>query len=138
MDFRKRYVYNPKQDLLGKGGFSRVFKANDVLLEREVALKVFNPEQSAQYDLITEIKKVIKFQQENLCRYYDVAILENVNAFGEDEQVQVGVMEYLDGGELKSYLKKHPQYLNKLLCDVLKGLSYLHKRSIIHRDLKPQ
>ncbi len=138
MEFRKRYVYNPKVDLLGKGGFSRVFKANDVLLEREVALKVFNPEQSAQYDLITEIKKVIKFQQENLCRYYDVAILETVNAFGEEEQVQVGVMEYLDGGELKSYLKKNPQYMNKLLCDVLKGLSYLHKRNIIHRDLKPQ
>ena len=97
MEFRKRYSYNPKLDLLGKGGFSRVFKANDVLLEREVALKVFNPEQSAQYDLISEIKKVIKFQQENLCRYYDVAILESVNAFGEDEQVQVGVMEYLDG-----------------------------------------
>lgn len=138
MDFRKRYLYNAKEDLLGKGGFSRVYRATDVLLEREVALKVFNPEQSAQYDLITEIRKVIKFQQENLCRYYDVAILETVNAFGEEEQVQVGVMEYLDGGELKGYLKNHPKYLNKLLCDVLRGLSYLHKRSIIHRDLKPQ
>ncbi|TDQ09440.1 serine/threonine-protein kinase [Pedobacter metabolipauper] len=138
MDFRKRYVYNTREDLLGKGGFSRVFRATDVLLEREVALKVFNPEQSAQYDLITEIKKVIKFQHENLCRYYDVAFLESVNAFGEEEQVQVGVMEYLDGGELKGYLKNNPQYLNKLLCDVLKGLSYLHKRNIIHRDLKPQ
>jgi serine/threonine protein kinase len=138
MDFRKRYVYNAKHDLLGKGGFSRVFKATDTLLEREVALKIFNPEQSAQYDLISEIKKVIKFQQENLCRYYDVAIFDTVNAFGEDEQVQVGVMEYLDGGELKRYLQKNPQYLSKLLCDVLKGLSYLHKRNIIHRDLKPQ
>ncbi|QCR21553.1 serine/threonine-protein kinase [Pontibacter sp. SGAir0037] len=138
MDFRSRYKYNPKEDLLGKGGFSRVFKAVDVLLEREVALKVFNSEQSAKYDLITEIKKVIRFQHENLCRYYDVAILPTVTAFGEEEQVQVGVMEYLDGGDLKSYLSRHPQYLNKLLADVLQGLYYLHKKQIIHRDLKPQ
>ena len=47
-------------------------------------------------------------------------------------------MEFLDSGELASFLKKNPGMLNKLLCDVLSGLSYLHSKGIIHRDLKPQ
>lgn len=39
MDFHARYKYNPKTDLLGRGGFARVFKAQDTVLKREVVLK---------------------------------------------------------------------------------------------------
>jgi serine/threonine protein kinase len=138
MNFKDRYKYNSSTNLLGKGGFSRVFKATDLLLERDVALKIFNSEQSARYDLITEIKKVIKLDHPNLCRYFDVAILESINALGESEKVQVGIMEYLDGGDIRTYTRNHPEKRDKLLIDVLKGLSFLHKHGIIHRDLKPQ
>ena len=137
MEFRSRYRYNPKTDFIAKGGFAGVFRAEDVLLGRQVALKVYSQEASSKYDLISEIRKVVQLEHANLCRYYDVALLENVTAMGEEEELQVGVLEYLDGGDIRSYVKQHPQHLHKLLIDVLQGLSYLHQHKIIHRDLKP-
>ena len=137
MGFRTRYKYNPKADFIAKGGFARVFRAEDVMLERQVALKVYSAEASSKYDLISEIRKVVQLEHPNLCRYYDVALLQNTTAMGEEEELQVGVMEYLDGGDIKSYVKQHPQHLEKLLIDVLQGLFYLHQHQIIHRDLKP-
>ena len=138
MTFQERYRYNPNADLLGKGGFSRVFKAHDTVLGRNVALKVFHGSTSERYDLVSEIKKVIALEHPNLCRYYDVAFLEGVTPLGETESYQVGIMEYLDGGDIRSFLKSHPEHIRKLLEDVLQGLTYLHENGIIHRDLKPQ
>jgi len=137
MTFKERYLYNPKTDILGKGGFARVFKAYDNLLKRTVALKIFSSEATEKYDLVAEISRVISLEHPSLCRYYDVAFVESVNGMGDEERIQIGVMEYLDGGDLKNYCHAHPEQQVKLLADVLKGLSFLHKRGIIHRDLKP-
>ena len=138
MDFRKRYEFNPKTDLLGKGGFSMVYKANDTLLERTVALKYFTGKGSDKYQVLNEIKKVIRFEHPNLCKYYDVAVLSKKNVAGAVERVEVGIMEYIDGGDFKTYTRRHPQHIDKLLTDVLSGLAYLHRRGMAHRDLKPQ
>src|ERR1051325_4656906 len=134
MDFQTRYVFDPKKDLLGTGGFSKVYKANDVLLERTVALKFFTAKTSEKYQVLNEIKKVIRFEHPNLCKYLDVALLTYKNILDETEQMEVGIMEYIDAGDFKSYVKTNPQYTDKLLIDVLKGLAYLHKHGMAHRD----
>ncbi|WP_286752567.1 MULTISPECIES: SEL1-like repeat-containing protein kinase family protein [Sphingobacterium] len=140
MQFQDRYKYNPQTDLLGKGGFARVYRATDTLLDRIVAVKVFNTADSGHYTVLEEIKKVINYDHPNLLRYYDVAILENTNAFGEKEVLQVGIMEYANAGDLKSFAQKNPDspILFQLLQQVLNGLYFLHNKGIIHRDLKPQ
>ena len=139
MDFQQRYVYDPEKDLLGKGGFSRVYRATDTLLERTVALKFFTGNLSnKKYQVLNEIKKAISFEHPNLCKYYDVAFLSNKNLFGDTEQIEVGIMEYIDGGDFKTYTRKNPQHIDKLLIDVLKGLAYLHRHDFAHRDLKGQ
>lgn len=138
MDFQTRYVFDPKKDLLGKGGFSKVYKATDILLERPVALKFFTAKTSDRYQVLNEIKRVIRFEHPNLCKYYDVALLNYKNVLDETEQMEVGIMEYIDAGDFKSFVKKQPQHTDKLLIDVLKGLAYLHKHGMAHRDLKPQ
>jgi formylglycine-generating enzyme required for sulfatase activity len=138
MDFQQRYVFDPKTDLLGKGGFSKVYKAMDTLLERTVALKFFTGTLSNKYQVLNEIKKVISFDHPNLCKYYDVAFLSNKNLFGETEQIEVGIMEYIDSGDFKTYTRKNPQHIDKLLIDVLRGLAYLHRHDFAHRDLKGQ
>jgi formylglycine-generating enzyme required for sulfatase activity/serine/threonine protein kinase len=138
MDFQKRYEFDPKLDLLGKGVFSRVYKATDILLERTVALKFFTADASSKYQILGKIKKLIRLDHPNLRKYYDVALLSNENVLGETEHVVVTIMEYLEGGDFKSYIKAHPQYTDKLLVDILKGLSYLHKRGTIYRNLRPE
>lgn len=140
MLFLDRYKYTPSTDLIGKGGFARVYKATDTLLDREVAIKVFNATDAGQYTVVEEIKKAIRLQHPNLLRYYDVAIVENNNALGENEIIQIGVMELANAGDLKQFARKNPQSpaLFKLLQQVLSGLEYLHQKGIIHRDLKPQ
>jgi len=80
----------------------------------------------------------LRFEHPNLCKYYDIEVLSNKNVVGETEQIEVGIMEYIEGGDFKTFIRKNPQHVDKLLIDVLKGLAYLHRRGIAHRDLKPE
>jgi serine/threonine protein kinase len=135
-----RYEYNPRTGLIGKGGFSRVYKAFDKKLNRWVALKIYKTgEFSDRYSPIAEIRRVINLDHPNICRYLDIEEIEKENAFGEKEITQICVMELLDGGNLLEYFTAHhtEKVLEKLLADVLNGLAYLHKNGIIHRDIKP-
>src|SRR5215213_9263550 len=108
MDFHTRYEFNPKTDLLSNGVFSKVYKATDTLLDRTVALKFFTSNTSEKYQVLNEIKKVIRFEHPNLCKYYDAAVLSTKNIVGEIEKFEVGIMEYLDAGDFTTYLKTNP------------------------------
>ena len=138
MDFHKRYEFDPKTDLLGTGVFTRVYRATDLLLERNVALKYFTAEASEKFQILHKLKQAIRLDHPNLCKYYDVELLSGKNVLGEPENVVVGILEYLEAGDFEGFAKGNPEYTDKLLVDVLHGLSYLHSRNIIYRDLKPQ
>jgi formylglycine-generating enzyme required for sulfatase activity len=138
MEFQKRYQFDPGADLIGEGIFSRVYRATDTLSGRPVALKYFTPEVAAKYQVLSRIKKIMELDHHNICIYYDVAVLRTSNILGETEEVIVGIMELLDGGNFRDFVKKHPQYRDKLLVDILHGLSYLHRKGIIYRDLRPE
>jgi serine/threonine protein kinase len=140
MQFKDRYRYNPEKDLLGKGGFAKVFMAYDTLLERPVALKFFTAETQQRYTILEEIKRVIQLNHPNVVRYYDVTEYDTNSIHGTPIKIQVGIMEYINGGEVKDFLAKNKDQatLNKMLDDILRGIAYLHKSNIIHRDLKPQ
>ena len=81
MDFKTRYTYNSKTDLLGRGGFAIVYKAHDTLLNRVVALKFFTNSGSDKHTLIAEISRAISLEHPNLCRYYDAAMLDFIIKF---------------------------------------------------------
>ncbi|MCB0516612.1 MAG: serine/threonine-protein kinase [Chitinophagales bacterium] len=138
-DFKRRYEFNPQTDLIGKGGFSKVYKAYDKFRKRTVALKFYYGVWSEKYDIISEINRMEDLIHPNLIRYYDATIVESFNGLGEKEQIQVGIMEYADAGDITAiYDKKDIETYKAVVLDILYGLDYLHKHGIAHRDLKPK
>ena len=142
MEILNKYSYDPQTDFLGKGGFATVYKAYDLKLDMPVALKFFQPQDQAnKYTIINEIKRAIILSHPNIVKYYGVETLINRNFHGQEEEVQIGVMEFVQEGQMKTYMTHNPlnlDQLKKLLIDILEGLKYLHSEGVIHRDIKPQ
>lgn len=122
---------------IGEGGMANVYLAYDVILDRNVAVKVLRG------DLASDEKFVRRFQREalsasslsnpNIVEVYDV---------GEDNGEYYIVMEYVEGRHLKSLLKKRgkltvPEVID-ITLQITNGLSVAHDSYIIHRDIKPQ
>ena len=122
---------------IGEGGMANVYLARDIILDRNVAVKVLRG------DLATDEKFVRRFQREalsasslthpNIVEIYDV---------GEDDGNYYIVMEYIDGKDLKQLLKKRGNLTISEVVDIMlqitSAMSVAHDSLIIHRDLKPQ
>lgn len=146
MLLHNQYEFNPATDLIGSGGFARVYKAFDINLHRTVALKRFD-KKDTKYSVLNEIRRCFDFNHPNIIRYLNCFQVENTNNFGETEIVEFGVMEYADCGDFSQLIDKKtkvsPEELESIVTGILDGLQYLHtpnpmhqKPAIIHRDLK--
>jgi serine/threonine protein kinase len=139
MTLKERFDYNPQTDLLGTGGFSTVFRAYDKETATYVALKFFNSDANKKYNIREELKKVSLLSHPNIVRYHGFISHDTVNFHGLKEEMEVGILELVDGGDLKDYLDRNPDIspdiYKKIFLDILYGLTYLHQNRIIHRDL---
>lgn len=124
-------------DTLGEGGMANVYLAEDIILQRKVAVKVL------RMDLQNDPKTVHRFQREalatsELSHPNIVSILD----VGTEKGMQYLVMEYVDGPNLKEYIHDHyPLSLNRVLDimdHILSAVTLAHQHNVIHRDLKPQ
>lgn len=122
---------------IGEGGMANVYLARDLILDRDVAVKILRG------DLAGDEKFVRRFQREaiaasslshpNIVEMYDV---------GEDDGKYFIVMEYIEGRTLKNLIKKRGALTLSETIDIMlqltSGLSCAHDSYIIHRDIKPQ
>lgn len=122
---------------LGEGGMANVYLARDLILDRDVAVKVL------RLDLQNDPDTVRRFQREamatselvhpNIVSIYDV---------GESHGQQFLVMEYVKGSDLKHYIVEHfpipYQRVVDMMEEILSAVQTAHDHNIIHRDLKPQ
>jgi len=129
--------------LLGRGGFSEVFKAFDLICNRHVACKIhsLNPlwhdakKQNYIKHAIREYNIHKTLEHPRVVRLFDV--------FEIDENSFCTVLEYCEGGDFDIYLKTAPTVSEKdaraIMVQIFTGLKYLNeqKRPIIHYDLKP-
>ncbi|MEK6478369.1 serine/threonine-protein kinase [Catalinimonas sp. 4WD22] len=138
-DFRRRFVYD-HTNLLGEGGFAKVYKAFDRQFEETVALKFYTNTDAQKYDIISEMRNSRKFTHKNIIRVHDARIVRFTNSFGITEDVQVGILEYANAGNLQDFLKSSPskEEFKEVIKEILQGLHYLHtEKRVIHRDLSP-
>ncbi|MFN5371486.1 MAG: FISUMP domain-containing protein, partial [Bacteroidia bacterium] len=119
------------------GGFGTVYKAYDSVEQTYVALKFFNRTDLLKYNLKAEIARAKKLSHDNLCKYFSLEEKSISNIHGEEESLEIAILEYIPGGAIDKYLQKHPKHRDRILKDVLRGLLYLHSKGIIHRDISP-
>ncbi|MDP2661533.1 MAG: protein kinase [Dehalococcoidia bacterium] len=120
---------------LGEGGMATVFKAQDLLLERMVAVKVLREQWAADAEFISrfrqEARAAASLSHPNIVAIYDV---------GEDAGRHYIVMEYVEGPSLKEEIASgplSPLRAVEIAVQVCAGLQYAHQKGIIHRDIKP-
>ncbi|MFA5602142.1 MAG: Stk1 family PASTA domain-containing Ser/Thr kinase [Bacilli bacterium] len=121
---------------IGEGGMANVYLAEDIILNRKVAVKILRG------DLSSDDKFVRRFQREalsasslshpNIVEMYDV---------GEDDGNYYIVMEYIEGKTLKELIKKRGALALTEVIDIMlqltSAVAHAHESYIIHRDIKP-
>ncbi|KGR92119.1 serine/threonine protein kinase [Ureibacillus massiliensis 4400831 = CIP 108448 = CCUG 49529] len=122
---------------VGGGGMSNVYLAHDIILNRDVAVKVL------RYDSSNEEEFHRRFQREalsatslmhpNIVSIYDV---------GEDGDMHYIVMEFIKGRTLKQYINEYsplsPARSVHIMKQLTSAIAHAHENQIIHRDIKPQ
>jgi len=129
---------------IGQGGMGVVYRAEDLLLRRTVAMKVLAKslagEQQYQRRFFREAQTASAINHPNICTIHD--ILEE----GEDAII---VMEYVEGSTLRHWLQSRtnnlrgaatpPEHLIlKIMTQIIEGLEAAHQKGIVHRDIKPE
>lgn len=127
-------------DLVGHGGMSSVYKANDVNLKRIVAVKLIHPHLTGDADFLrrfeAEAEAVAQLRHSNIIRVFD---------FSQEDGQYYMIMEFVPGESLQDRLKRLNASGRTLSSDeivaiaggVCDAVDYAHKRGMIHRDVKP-
>lgn len=122
--------------LLGRGGMGKVFRAEDLKLKQEVALK-FLPEnleknESALQRFISEVRTARQVSHHNVCKVFDI---------GESGGKHFLSMEFIDGDDLSSLLRRIGRLPSDKAAEISRqicfGLHAIHDAGVLHRDLKP-
>jgi serine/threonine-protein kinase len=123
-------------ETIGAGGMANVYLALDVILDRQVAVKVLRPQFSDDDQFIKRFRReaqaATSLAHPNVVNIYDV---------GEEGNTYYIVMEYVKGQTLKEMIQsKGPLPVNQALDyleQMMSALDHAHANQIVHRDIKP-
>src|SRR5688572_12490104 len=122
--------------LLGRGGMGEVYRADDLKLGQPVALKFLPPvlatDPVRRERFFAEVRITRQLSHPNICRVYDIEEVDALHFLS---------MEYIDGEDLESLLKRIGHLSTEKALDIARqliaGLAAAHERGVLHRDLKP-
>lgn len=123
-------------DKIGEGGMGAVFRGIDIMLEREVAIKMLRPELSSQPNIVERFRsEAITLAKLN---HPNIATLYSFVRQGDDFFM---VMEFVRGDTLDVVIRRYGAMscdrAIRLLCQALEGIDHAHRMGIVHRDIKP-
>ncbi|MGP6174255.1 protein kinase domain-containing protein [Corynebacterium sp. A21] len=129
------------QWIIGHGGMSTVWLADDVVNEREVAIKVLRPEFSDNREFLVRFRNEAiaaeSIKSENVVRTYDFREIPDPAG----HTFCFIAMEYVRGESLADLLSREGTLHEALALDVMEqaahGLSVIHRMGLVHRDIKP-
>jgi len=122
---------------IGAGGFGRVYRARDLALERDVAIKVLHPALIADPGVMERFRReaqlAARLRHPNI-----VSILDIMGRAG----LTWYTMEYVPGSNIAQVVQRHGNFTleqtERLLNEALSALEHAHGMGLIHRDLKPE
>ena len=122
---------------VAEGGMARVYRGRDLLLKRTVAVKVLKDQMTGDAGFIRrferEAQSAAALSHPHIVNIYDV---------GEKEGTYFMVMEYVDGKNLKEYIREKGRLSAheaiRIARQIAEALAEAHKAGVVHRDIKPQ
>jgi serine/threonine-protein kinase len=131
--FNQRYRLKEK---IGSGGMADVYLADDLLLEREVAVKVLHAQFASDPVYIQrfrhEAQAAANLNHPNIVNVYD---------WGNEGDLYYIVMEYVEGRNLKEIIAEEgrllPERAAEIAAEICSALQFAHRRNLVHRDIKP-
>ena len=122
--------------LIGQGAFGKVNLGLNILTGRVVAIKSFNKNNLKSNS--ENMKKIL--YETNLMKKLNHPNITRILELFEDKEYILIIMEYINGGNLFSFLKKRRKVSEKtakfLYKQIILGIKYMHKQNIVHRDIK--
>ncbi|WP_066068518.1 Stk1 family PASTA domain-containing Ser/Thr kinase [Neobacillus soli] len=123
-------------EMIGGGGMANVYLAHDMILDRDVAVKMLRLDFANDEEFIRrfhrEAQSATSLAHPNIVSIYDV---------GEEDSLYYIVMEYVHGQTLKQYIQQHSSLRVDEALDIMmqltSAISNAHHNHIIHRDIKP-
>ena len=128
------------EELLGQGGMSAVYKANDPNLKRVVAIKLIHSHLAGDAQFIQRFEEeaaaVASLRHPNIVQVFD---------FNADDGIYYMVLEFIPGETLQDHIRRLTAQDRKvpltqaikLIINMCDALAYAHQRGMVHRDIKP-
>src|SRR6195952_1605360 len=122
---------------IARGGMATVYVANDLRLDRRVAIKIMHghraDDEAFRERFVQEARSAARLAHPNVVSVFDQ---------GQDDEMAYMVMEYLPGMTLRDLLKDYGRLTTEQTLDIMEavlgGLAAAHKAGIVHRDVKPE
>ncbi len=120
---------------VGQGGMATVYRAHQISMDRDVAIKVLPPQ------FLNQTTSLDRFKQEaSIVAHLEHRAIVPVHDYGEHEGIPFIVMRYMDGGSVDDLMDKGaipPDQALGILQQIAPALDYAHREGVLHRDLKP-